>query len=190
MSDSGSHNWSPTNLRRLVIGAVRARLSGAEQFGKRQHIVGRVKFSLEGRAVFGDVFIADGSLATVSIGIRRGGSLSVGDHVFINSGVTIDASYDVQIGNHVLLAPYVYIVDCDQHEVEPGRALRKEQVIVGDNVWLGRNATVLPGVSIGSGSVIGANSVVTKDIPSNSFAAGVPARVIRQLEIPDGWIRH
>jgi maltose O-acetyltransferase len=104
--------------------------------------------------------------------------------------VTIDASYDVQIGNHVLLAPYVYIVDCDQHEVEPGRALRKEQVIVGDNVWLGRNATVLPGVSIGSGSVIGANSVVTKDIPSNSFAAGVPARVIRQLEIPDGWIRH
>jgi acetyltransferase-like isoleucine patch superfamily enzyme len=190
MSDGKSHDWSPTNLRRLIIGAVRARLSGAERFGKRQHIIGRVKFSLEGRAVFGDVFIADGSLATVSIGTRKGGNLSIGDHVFINSGVTIDAWHDVRIGNHVLLAPSVYIVDCDQHEVEPGSALRKEQVIVGDNVWLGRNAAVMPGVSIGSGSVIGANSVVTKDIPPNSFAAGVPARVIRKLEIPDGWIRR
>ena len=62
-------------------------------------------------------------------------------------------------------------------------------VTIGNNVWIGRNAVVTPGVSIGDGSVIGANSVVTRDIPPNSLAAGAPARVIRKLEIPDGWTR-
>jgi len=74
--------------------------------------------------------------------------------------------------------------------VEPGAILQRGPVIIGNNVWLGRNVAVMPGVSIGNGSVIGANSVVTKDIPPNSFAAGVPARVVRDLKIPDGWVRH
>ena len=61
---------------------------------------------------------------------------------------------------------------------------------MGNNVWLGRNAAVLPGVTIGDGAVIGANSVVTKSIPPNSFAAGAPAQVLRKLDIPDGWLRR
>jgi maltose O-acetyltransferase len=61
--------------------------------------------------------------------------------------------------------------------------------VVGSNVWLGRSVAVMPGVTIGDGSVIGANSVVTRDIPPGSFAAGAPAQVIRKLGIPDGWVR-
>ncbi len=85
-----------------------------------------------------------------------------------------------------MLAPYVSIIDDSIHETEPGAELYKGPVIIGDNVWLGRNVAVMPGVNIGEGSVVAANSVVTKDIPPKSFAAGSPARVIRQLNLPDG----
>ena len=57
-----------------------------------------------------------------------------------------------------------------------------EPVVIGDDVWIGGNVTVLPGVHIGNNVVIGAGSVVTRDIPGNSLALGVPARVVRQLE--------
>ena len=66
----------------------------------------------------------------------------------------------------------------------------KGPTIVGNNVWLGRNVAVLPGVTIGDSAVIGANSVVTKSIPPNSFAAGAPAQVLRKLDIPEGWLRR
>ncbi|HEX7757448.1 MAG TPA: DapH/DapD/GlmU-related protein, partial [Niabella sp.] len=57
-----------------------------------------------------------------------------------------------------------------------------QPVTIGNNVWVGGNATILPGVTIGDNCVIGAGSVVTKDIPANSLAVGNPARVIRQIE--------
>jgi len=190
MSNGKSPDGLLTNAKRLIKGTVRAMLSGAERFGKRTLIGGRVKFALDGKTVIGDQFTADGSLSAISIRTRKGGALSIGNHVYLNSGVSIDAWHDVQIGNDVLLGPFVSIIDNDRHEVEPGAILQRGPVIIGNNVWLGRNVAVMPGVSIGNGSVIGANSVVTKDIPPNSFAAGVPARVVRDLKIPDGWVRH
>lgn len=190
MSNGKSPDGLLTNARRLIIGTVRARFSGAERFGKRTLIGGKVQFALAGKTVIGDRFMADGSLAAISIRTRKGGVLSIGDQVYLNSGVSIDAWHDVRIGNNVLFGPFVSIIDNDRHEVEPGVALQRGPVIIGSNVWLGRNVAVMPGVSIGDGSVIGANSVVTKDIPANSFAAGVPARVVRELEIPDGWVRY
>jgi maltose O-acetyltransferase len=95
----------------------------------------------------------------------------------------------MRIGDHALIAPFASIVDENRHEAEPGSSRAKGPVIVGNNVWLGRNVAVLPGTTIGDGSVIGANSVVSRDIPPNCFAAGAPARVIRKLEIPEGWVR-
>jgi len=93
------------------------------------------------------------------------------------------------IGNNVLMAPFASIIDDDRHEVEPGSVQYKGPTVVGNHVWLGRNVLVLPGVTIGDNSVIGANSVVTKSIPPDSFAAGSPARVLRKLDIPEGWLR-
>lgn len=89
----------------------------------------------------------------------------------------------------MLMAPHSSVIDDANHEIEPGVRLYKGPTVIGDNVWLRRNVTVLPGVTIGDGSVIGANSVVTRDIPPKSFAGGIPAVVIKSLDIPQGWLR-
>ena len=121
------------------------------------------------------------------IAVSEGGRLTVGDDTAVNGGVSIEVWHDVRIGSKVMMAPYVSIIDDDRHEVEPGTPLYKGPTVIGDNVWLAAHVTVLPGVTIGSGSVIGGHSVVSKDIPPNCFAAGAPARVIKSLNIPDGW---
>jgi maltose O-acetyltransferase len=108
----------------------------------------------------------------------------------MNSGTSIEAYHELTIGNDVLIGPFASIIDDDRHQAEPGSSQYKGPTVVGNNVWLGRNAAVLPGVTIGDGAVIGANSVVTKSIPANSFAAGAPAQVLRKLDIPDGWMRR
>ena len=177
------------NAKRLFRGAIKARTSGAESFGKRPWVKGRVCLEFRGRAVFGDGFRTDGHAVGVCIKVVRGATLIVGDYVGMGGGVKIEAWHEVRIGNHVMLAPFVSIIDDNRHEVEPGAILYKGPIVIGDNVWLGRNVSVMPGVSIGAGSVIAANSVVSKDIPANSFAAGAPARVVRALEIPEGWVR-
>jgi len=105
----------------------------------------------------------------------------------MNCGVSIEVWHDVRIGNKVMIAPNVSIIDDNRHEIEPGAPLYNGPIIIGDNVWIAANVTVLPGVTIGSGSVIGGNSVVSRSIPPNSFAAGSPAKVIKSLNVPDGW---
>lgn len=171
-------------------GSALARLSGAERFGKRPVILGKVSFRLDGRACFGDWFVAEGLVVAIKISVDENATLSIGNRVYMNAGTFIEAWHDVRIGDHVLMAPFASIIDDHRHEIEPGAVLYKGPTIVGNNVWLGRNAAVMPGVTIGDGSVIGVNSVVTQDIPPNSFAAGAPARVIRKLEMPDGWVRR
>ena len=178
------------NARNRLQGSARARLSGAERFGKRPVILGKVSFRLDGRAFFGDWFVAEGLVVAIKISVAKTATLSIGNYVYMNAGTSIEAWNDVQIGEHVFMAPFASIIDNDRHEVEPGAVLYKGPTIVGNNVWLGRNAAVMPGVTVGDGSVIGVNSVVTRDIPPNSFAAGAPARVIRKLEIPGGWVRR
>lgn len=179
-----------TNARNRFQGSARARLSGAERFGKRPVILGKVSFRLDGRAFFGDWFVAEALVVAIKISVAKTAILSIGNRVYMNAGTSIEAWNDVQIGDHVFMAPFASIIDNDRHEVEPGAVLYKGPTIVGNNVWLGRNAAVMPGVTVGDGSVIGVNSVVTRDIPPNSFAAGAPARVIRKLEIPGGWVRR
>jgi acetyltransferase-like isoleucine patch superfamily enzyme len=178
------------NVRRLALGAVRSRWSGAREFGKRAVIVGKVRFRLAGAASFGDRFIADGDISPIHILVAESGTLAVGSDVYMNAGVSIEVYHCVQVGDHVLMAPFVSIIDDSRHEAEPGTPTRKGPVTVGNNVWLGRNVAVMPGVTIGDGSVIGANSVVTRDIPPSCFAAGSPAQVIRKLELPEGWVRR
>ena len=98
----------------------------------------------------------------------------------------------VVIGDNVLMASKIYISDCSHGFYEGGdndsnpdqipmdRKYKVGEVIIGDNVWLGEFVLVLPDVIIGKGSIIGANSVVTKNIPAYSIAVGSPARVIKK----------
>lgn len=181
--------WESVKVKR-IYGTVKAKLSGAERFGKQPLMAGRVRLAFHGSATFGDYFDADGTRSAVAITVRKGANLTVGDSVYMNGGVWIDVLHDISIGDNVSFGPFTSLIDDDCHEVEPGAQLYKGPLVIGNNVWLGRNAAIMPGVRIGDGAVIAAYSVVTKDIPQNSFAAGAPARVIRKLEIPEGWVRR
>jgi acetyltransferase-like isoleucine patch superfamily enzyme len=115
--------------------------------------------------------------------------LEFGEHCYIGDGVSIGASHKIVIGSHTKLAPNVSIYDTNFHQIQEGEAVFQAQVIIGKNVWIGQNAIVMPGVTIGDHTLIGANSVVTKDIPSKVIAAGSPAKAIKTIECSDGWIR-
>ena len=171
-------------------GGLRARRSGAASFGPQPLLRGKLCFRFDGTVTIGARFDADGLIMPVSISVVEGATLSIGDDLYMNAGTSIEVWHDVRIGSNCLFGPFASVIDDDRHEVEPGAILHKGPTILGNNVWLGRSAAVMPGVTVGDGSVIGANSVVTRDIPPNSFAAGAPARVIRKLELPDGWVRR
>jgi maltose O-acetyltransferase len=172
----------------FLYGTLRAWTTRAS-FGKRPFMLGKIRFGIRGQAVFGNNSLILATPVGVNISVGKGATLIVGDKFFMNFGTSLVARREIRIGNNVMLAPYASITDDNQHETEPGAVTFKGPVIIGNNVWIGTSAVVNPGVSIGDGSVIGANSVVSRDIPPNSFAAGAPAQVIRKLEIPDGWVR-
>lgn len=117
--------------------------------------------------------------------------LTIGEHVQINDFVHIAALREVCIGNHVLIASKVFISDLNHGDYREGwkydlslspekQPLFSKSVKIGDYVWIGESVCVLPGVTIGEHSVIGALSNVTKSIPPYSVAVGNPARVIKQ----------
>lgn len=114
----------------------------------------------------------------------HGGRVTVGAKSVVGGGTTVNAYLDVTIGEGVLIADDVHITDFD-HRTDRIDVPIKDQGIVtspvriGPDVWLGRGATVLRGVDIGEGSVIGAHAVVTRDVPPYSVAVGAPARVVR-----------
>lgn len=115
------------------------------------------------------------------------GRLVIGSHVRIEQYVHIVCCDRVSIGDNVTITPGCVIVDTshptdisDQHRAESIERA-STHVTIGNNVFLGARTIVLPGVTIGDNSVIGAGSVVTKDIPANSIANGVPAKVIKRI---------
>ncbi|HEX6097608.1 MAG TPA: acyltransferase [Thermoanaerobaculia bacterium] len=108
--------------------------------------------------------------------------LAVGDYAFIGTGAEIDVAESVAIGAHTLIAPNVFITD-HTHNAAAGLRLdeqgsRSAPVVIGADAWIGTRAVILPGVTIGDGAIVGAGAVVTKDVPPNTIAAGVPAKVI------------
>jgi acetyltransferase-like isoleucine patch superfamily enzyme len=111
-----------------------------------------------------------------------GKNISIGKRVFINSGCRFQDQGGITIGDDSLIGHNAVIATL-QHDIAPSRRsnLIPLPVVIGCNVWLGANVTVLPGVTIGNDSVIGAGSVVTKDVPSRSIAIGSPARVVRTI---------
>lgn len=119
--------------------------------------------------------------------------VSIGDRCLIGRGSGIVGHFSIKIGNDVWTGHHVYITDQNHgyedislpisQQTQPERA-----VVIGDGSWLGYGAVVLPGVTIGKHVVIGANAVVTHDIPDFSVAVGVPARVIRRYDNVLGWV--
>jgi acetyltransferase-like isoleucine patch superfamily enzyme len=116
--------------------------------------------------------------------------IRIGAGSFLNLGVMVAAAELVEIGEHCMLANGCFVTDADHRFDDPQKPVpwqgftSKGPTRLGDNVWCGANVVITGGVTVGERCVIGANSVVTSDIPAFSVAAGVPARVLRQVEYP------
>jgi acetyltransferase-like isoleucine patch superfamily enzyme len=116
--------------------------------------------------------------------------IRIGAGSFLNIGVMLAAHELVEIGEHCMLANGCFVTDADHRFDDPDTPVpwqgftSKGPTKVEDNVWCGANVVVTSGVTIGERAVIGANSVVTRDIPSHTIAAGVPAKVVREIEYP------
>ncbi len=181
-----------SGLFRLIINTIRTRIY--------YHDAKIIRFPFDIRGL---KYIKFGKGFTTGVGCRleaypqdnKSKSIIIGENVQINDYVHITGINKVLIGNNVLIASKVYISDSshgsysgDENDSNPlsipkDRPLFSKTVIIENNVWIGESVTVLPGVKIGTGSIIGANSVVTKSISSNVIAVGNPAMEIKKFNL-------
>ena len=151
------------------------------------------RLRLVGGHVGTDVRIA----RNVYIGVAD--KFSIGNSSFINTGTLILAggtgtTGTIRIGNDVLIGPHVILVSGSHRYDLLDRPIRQQgeiykPIIIEDDVWIGAHVVIMPGVTVGKGSVIGAGAVVSNDIPAYSIAVGVPARVIKSRLEKGGDVR-
>lgn len=162
------------------------------------------------RITAGALCINQGPQACIHIGDRvicRGlvrresfhsGSIIIGDDVYLGDDTLLSSADRIEIGRHTMLAHGVHVFDNDSHPIDAvlrerdyliatGRQsgarpdIAHAQIEIGENVWIGFGSIILKGVRIGDGSVVGAGSVVTSDVPSRTIVAGNPARHVRDI---------
>ena len=167
-----------------AVMAARWYLRHADSVGSRVRLRGRPSIQNHGRMVIGSRVQLVSTVATLELVTMEGGTLEVGEQTLLNYGGSIAAAERISIGARCLIGTHAIIMDNDFHRIEPERRLERppsRPITIGDNVWLGARTIVLGGVTIGDDSCIAAGSVVVEDIPPRTLAAGVPARVIRDL---------
>jgi len=139
--------------------------------------------NLRGTISIGDHVFFDAPVTPAYLDVEPGALLSIGDDSYINDGVWIGVTELVLIGDRARIAPGVRIIDSAYHGLEDRRGRpRSAPVVLEDDVWIATDSMIAPGVHIGRGAVIGAHSLVTKDVLPFTVVAGVPARPIRHLD--------
>lgn len=176
-----------------ALGIVRAviafRMAGARVQGAPR-VFGRLpQVRNKGTLNIGSGFQVRGQRFRVGIAVDRDGTLNIGEHVFLNQGVSIAAKTTVTIGDHTKIADLVTIQDTNYHSVSPDEPVVSAPITIGRNVWLGRLSIISPGVTIGDNAVVAAGSIVTKDVMPNTVVAGTPAKFLRSFTTPPGWVR-
>lgn len=161
---------------------------------ERYNAIPALDFAEQERFVAEELFGSAGIGASVQQGFNcdNGKNIHVGDHLIINYGCTILDVAEVTMGDWVMIGPHV-LISTVNHPLSPrGRRNRlgvAKPVHIGNDVWIGGHATILPGVTIGDGSVVAAGAVVTKDVPDHVVVAGVPARFIKHIDDDlEGWV--
>lgn len=170
--------------RRIICDRLRAKvyLRGAAT-GLETRVVGQPRIVNQGTLVMGSRCVLRSIVAPIEIYVAPDATLTVGDDVHINSGGTLTAHESVQIGNRVEIAPHVTIHDNSYHDLYDRSLIpRSFPVVIEDDVWLTTRCTILPGVRIGRGAVVAANSVVHRDVEPFTVVSGVPARPIFSLD--------
>lgn len=150
-----------------------------------QQLNSRAASQREIRQVIGDITgqqIDDSVEIRLPIRSDYGANLRIGKGVFINSGVMFTDLGGITLADNVLVGPNATIISVN-HPLDPQRRHEVEMkpVLIDENAWLGANATILPGVTVGKNAVVAAGAVVTKDVPANTVVAGVPAKIIKEI---------
>ena len=188
--------WAHVFLRETGIGALRF-FWYEPLFRSRCENVG-LGFQMEklpymtgsGRIVIGEgVRLSGKSGIGFNNRLQERPELIVGDGTFIGHGCSFAVAKSVRIGKHCLLASGVSVSDNDGHPIdvekrragEPVAEEQAKEVVIEDDAWIGRGATILKGVRVGQGVIVGAQAVVTKDVPAFTVVAGNPAKVIKEL---------
>lgn len=157
------------------------------KIGRRTSFAGRIRFPMP----FRNVSIGDDCMIGDAVFIQTGktSTIEIGNNCSINSGCHIVASEKIEIGDSVAIGEFVSIRDQD-HKFTPTQGVRDlgfkvSPIKIGPNCWIGRGVHICPGASIGSGSIVAANSVVKGVFPKNVLLAGAPAVIKRHIN-PDG----
>ena len=143
----------------------------------------------EREAILHDIFgeVGENVWLNSPLTVSVGKYVSIGSGTYANMNLTLIDDWKITIGKNVLIGPNVTLCTTG-HPIDSkhrGDGMYSFPITIGDNVWLGGNVMVLPGVTIGENSVIGAGSVVTKDIPANVVAFGTPCKVYREINEHD-----
>lgn len=110
--------------------------------------------------------------------------IQIGKNVFINHACSFLDMGGITIEDHVLIGPKVNLIT-ENHPLDPAdrRALICKPIVIKRNAWIGAGATILPGVTVGENAVVAAGAVVSKDVPANTIVGGVPAKIIKQIDL-------
>lgn len=165
---------------RVKFSLRQGELSINESWFRTRHRRYVSEFRLENEAVFicnGDFKLYQGASIYVApyakLILNGGGS-------FLNTDSTINCFHYIEIGKGCAISDNVCISDSDSHSINGQKTEMVAPVIIGNHVWIGKNVTILKGVHIDDGAIIGAGSIVVKDIPAKCLAVGNPARVIKE----------
>lgn len=175
-------------LLRLTCASVGARLQLYEGGPK---ILGNL------RPVLGEGVSLEGEHVWIAAGDASAKAFTIGDDTYVGYSFNVVVGTEVSLGRHVLIANHVLLNGYDGHPLDPLARARHEPpgaagqgaIVVGDYAWIGNRAIVLKGVTIGRGAVVASGAVVTKDVPELTVVAGNPAKPVRTIDAPPGWIR-
>jgi maltose O-acetyltransferase len=107
-----------------------------------------------------------------------GNNISIGENTVVNRNCYLDGRYGIEIGNNVSLSPEVYLLSLTHDLNDPHFSVVGKKTTIGDYVWIGARAMIMPGVCLNIGCVVGAGTIVTKSFDSNKIIVGIPGKVI------------
>lgn len=167
----------------IELGSAKAYLASVDEVGAGVRTLEKPRIDNQGFISIGANTLLRSVNVPVELATSQGARLTIGADCSINYGVSIGCTQSIRVGERCRLGPYVMIVDSAFHELlDRSKRPPSAPVVINDDVWIGAKASVLPGVTIGRGAVVGTGSVVTKDVPAFAVVAGVPAKVVQQLD--------
>jgi acetyltransferase-like isoleucine patch superfamily enzyme len=174
----------------LSLATAPVYLWAVNRVGRNVRTIGRPRIENYGTIEIGDGVVLRSALLPLELATNVGGRITIGAESFINYGTAIGAAGDLRIGERVNIAPFVTIFDTTYHDpYDRKRVPPAREVTICDDVFIGAKASIMPGVTIGEGAIVATGAVVTHDVRPFTIVAGVPAKVVEELD-PAKFVRY